>query len=323
MMSSSMLPTLPILWERGQCPLASLDTGGAMTADSALAAFRAVLDDHGAILLRGYGVASTDALSQAVAALDGKPMPYVEGNSPRKKLDAGGVYTSTEHPAEATISLHNELSYSASWPSRLYFCCVTPAQTGGHTLLAPSDAILRELDPRVRDAFESKGVLYIRNLHGGRGVQLGPSWQDTFETDDRASVEAYCTRQAIEYEWRDGDTLRLLARRPSTAVHAPSGRRVWFNQADQFHPSTNSADVYEALVDVFGDDPFSFPQHACFGDGTTISAEVLAHIREVTERHTLRFDWQRGDCLVIDNMLMSHGRSPYTGERKVLVAMSL
>ncbi len=316
-------PALPILWEKGRCPLSSLDGGDVPNSTSGLDAFRALLDGHGAVLLRGYDVASTAAMARAVAALGGKPMPYVEGNSPRTKLDAGEVYTSTEHPAEATISLHNELSYSASWPNRLYFCCVTPARTGGHTLLADSAEILDGLDAQVREEFESKGVLYIRNLHGGRGMQLGPSWQDTFETVERSAVETYCARQQIEFEWRADDTLRLIARRPASAVHAATGRRVWFNQADQFHPSTNGAEVHEALVDVFGDDPFAFPQHACFGDGSAIPDATLAHVREVVERHTLRFDWQRGDCLVIDNMLMSHGRSPFTGERKVLVSMSL
>ncbi|MBD5633245.1 MAG: TauD/TfdA family dioxygenase, partial [Candidatus Eremiobacteraeota bacterium] len=31
--------------------------------------------------------------------------------------------------------------------------------------------------------------------------------------------------------------------------------------------------------------------------------------------------WQRGDALWIDNMLACHGRSPFRGERRVLVAM--
>jgi alpha-ketoglutarate-dependent taurine dioxygenase len=319
----TLSPALPILWEHRTCPLPSLDATATAAFAAGLDTFQSLLSRHGAILLRGYDVASTQALAHAVAALGGKPMPYIEGNSPRTKLDAGGVYTSTEHPAEAFISLHNELSYSASWPNRLYFCCVTPAQTGGHTLLADSAAILNDLDASVRDAFETKGVLYIRNLHGGRGMQLGPSWQQTFETDDRADIERYCAQQHIDFEWRANDSLRLIAKRPATAIHPASQRHVWFNQADQFHPSTNSADVHEALVDVFGDDPIAFPQHACFGDHSAISDETLAHIREVTGRHTLRFDWQRGDCLVIDNMLMSHGRSPFTGERKVLVSMSL
>lgn len=314
------LSPLPLIWEKGHCPLASLvDDPGSSILDE----FVQTLQQVGAILLRGYDVTSVQKLARAVSALGGEPMPYVEGNSPRTKLDVEHVYTSTEHPAEAVISLHNELSYSATWPTRLYFCCVTPAMTGGHTLIADSAAILANLASDVREAFESKGVLYIRNLHGGKGLVLGPSWQNTFETSDRAAVETYCARQNIEFQWLANDALRLITRRPSTAVHPRTGRQVWFNQADQFHPSTNSADVYESLVEVFGDDPFAFPQHASFGDGSEISAEVLAHIRDITERHTVRFDWQRGDCLVIDNLLVSHGRSPFTGERKVLVAMSL
>ena len=32
--------------------------------------------------------------------------------------------------------------------------------------------------------------------------------------------------------------------------------------------------------------------------------------------------WERGDVAVIDNMLASHGRTPFDGERRVLVAMA-
>ena len=33
-------------------------------------------------------------------------------------------------------------------------------------------------------------------------------------------------------------------------------------------------------------------------------------------------DWRAGDLMVIDNMLLAHGRRPFTGPRRVLVAMS-
>jgi alpha-ketoglutarate-dependent taurine dioxygenase len=32
--------------------------------------------------------------------------------------------------------------------------------------------------------------------------------------------------------------------------------------------------------------------------------------------------WEKGDVLLLDNMLMSHGRSSFTGERKILVSMN-
>jgi hypothetical protein len=34
------------------------------------------------------------------------------------------------------------------------------------------------------------------------------------------------------------------------------------------------------------------------------------------------FPWQRGDILMLDNMLASHGREPFAGPRKVIVAMA-
>jgi hypothetical protein len=82
---------LPVLWEKDRCPLPSLQTPAGTLPAAALDAFATQLADSGALLLRGFEVASSEALADAVDALGGKPMPYVEGNSPRTKLDAGGV----------------------------------------------------------------------------------------------------------------------------------------------------------------------------------------------------------------------------------------
>jgi hypothetical protein len=35
----------------------------------------------------------------------------------------------------------------------------------------------------------------------------------------------------------------------------------------------------------------------------------------------MSFPWQAGSAVLIDNLLMAHGRNPYTGPRKILVAM--
>lgn len=35
----------------------------------------------------------------------------------------------------------------------------------------------------------------------------------------------------------------------------------------------------------------------------------------------MRFDWQRGDVVMLDNMLAAHARDPYEGPRKIVVAM--
>jgi alpha-ketoglutarate-dependent taurine dioxygenase len=48
----------------------------------------------------------------------------------------------------------------------------------------------------------------------------------------------------------------------------------------------------------------------------------MDEIRGAYDSETVKFDWQRGDLLLVDNMLVAHGREPFTGNRKVLVAMA-
>ena len=52
------------------------------------------------------------------------------------------MYTSTEYPADQSISLHNELSYAHRWPEKLFFFCQTEPQRGGETPLADSRRIV-------------------------------------------------------------------------------------------------------------------------------------------------------------------------------------
>jgi alpha-ketoglutarate-dependent taurine dioxygenase len=45
-------------------------------------------------------------------------------------------------------------------------------------------------------------------------------------------------------------------------------------------------------------------------------------IRAAIAAETRSFPWQTGDILLVDNMAVAHGRAPYEGERRVLVAMT-
>lgn len=275
---------------------------------------------HGAILFKGFEVDSTEKLQRCVDVLPGNSLNYIDGNSPRTKL-TNAVYTSTEHPPELFISLHSELSYTNAWPAQLYFCCEIAPGEGGSTLVADNRTILASLPDEIVETFKRKGVKYIRNLHNGSGVMIGGSWQKTFETDDRAEVEEHCRKGDIEYQWNSDGGLQLIQTRPAVVQHPTTNELVWFNQADQFHPSTNPPDVYEAIMEIFSD-PFDMPQSACFGDNSPIDNDMLDVIRKTTELHTIYFPWEVGDLLVIDNMLASHGRSPFSGDRRILVAMS-
>ena len=64
------------------------------------------------------------------------------------------------------------------------------------------------------------------------------------------------------------------------------------------------------------------PANTYYGDGSPIEPEVLDEIRDAYGSATVSSAWRRGDILLLDNMLTAHSRTPYVGERKILVGMS-
>lgn len=275
----------------------------------------------GAVLFSGFGIASAEAFSRCLGSLPIALQDYVDGNSPRRKIK-GRVYTASEYHAELPISLHNELSYAHEWPGRIYFCCVLPATSGGSTTLADGRKILGRLSPGLLATFRNKGVTYVRNLPSAAGHGFGKTWEDTFETTDRGSVERHCAAAEISCQWRADGSLQLVHTRPATTRHPKTGEEVWFNQAEQFHPSSNPPDIYEALSSLYEDTPFDMPHYACFGDGTPIPLDALAEIRSAMAANLVDVRWEKGDFLIVDNVLAAHGRAPFQGQREVLVSMS-
>lgn len=274
---------------------------------------RALLEAK-ALVFRGFGV-TTAELSEVMDALLPHRLAYVHGNSPRTKVGEN-VYTSTEYPAEYTISMHNEMSYSSAWPARLMFFCDREPATGGATPVVDGVTWLESLGDDVREAFAG-GVTYVQNLHGGAG--FGKSWQDTFETADRDEVERFLGAAGATWTWHD-DGLRVSNTRPATTRHPVTGAEVWFNQADQWHPAGLADDTAKALLQIMRED--QLPQYVTFADGSPIPAEYVRRILDNGLSHAVDVDWHDGDVLLIDNVLVGHGRRPYTGDRRILVAMS-
>ncbi|HEX6861363.1 MAG TPA: TauD/TfdA family dioxygenase, partial [Thermoanaerobaculia bacterium] len=279
------------------------------------AALDALLLRHGGVLFRGFRVGPVGEFEELVREMAGELMEYKYRSTPRSEV-SGRIYTSTEYPPDQWIPQHNEMSYSSEWPLRIAFFCVRAAERGGETPLSDSRLMYERLSPAVRDRFAALGVMYVRNYSPGLDVP----WQEVFGTSDRGAVEDFCRQSSIDFEWKEDGGLRTRQVCQGVVRHPVTGENLWFNQAHLFHVSSLDPAVRAALISERGEE--NLPRNTYFGDGSPIPDAVLDEIRAAFREEMRSFPWHNGDLVLLDNMLVAHGRAPFSGPRRVLVGMA-
>jgi len=268
----------------------------------------------GAILFRGFDVPSTAHFEQLCLCFC--PELYGEyGDLPRGSNIGGRIYESTPYPPDRPILMHNESSQMHCWPLKQWFFCLQPAQRGGETPIADCRRIYELLDPAIRERFARRGLMYVRNF----SRDLDVSWQGFFHTEDRAEVERYCHEASIQVEWRQDGGLRTRMINPAVARHPKSGEMVFFNQIQAHHVSCLDPETRESMLSLFRME--DLPRNVYYGDGSPIEDSLVDEIRTLYDEIAVGFAWQKGEILMVDNMLTSHSRNPYEGPRKIAVAM--
>jgi alpha-ketoglutarate-dependent taurine dioxygenase len=271
------------------------------------------LHRYGGILFRGFGLNDAQDF-ECVASAICRELYAEYGDLPREGV-AGKVYTSTPYPEDKSILYHNESSHLSQWPSKINFFCITPAREGGATPIVDCRKVYQALDPSIRQKFEEKGVTYVRNFSEGLDV----SWQRFFGTDDKAVVDESCRQAGMSCEWTGKDGLRIRQRCQAVLRHPLTGEMSFFNQVQLHHVHCLDGEVRQSLLSLFSRE--ELPRHVYYGDGTAIEDAVMDHVGEIYEQHAVRFAWQQGDMVCLDNMLTAHARDPYVGPRKIIVAL--
>ncbi len=316
MLSSS--PALPApVAERGRPAVLSAPPGGepARWAGTHRDALRAVVAEHGAVLVRGLGLRTADDVAATFRALSDALVEEREAFAPRE-VRAPGVHSATPWPANQPMCMHHELSYRLEVPGLLLFACLVAPAEGGATALADGSAVLAALPAELVDRFDREGWLLTRTYT----EDIGASWAEAFGTDDRGAVERYCRAEDIAVEWLPDGGLRTRQRRRAVVPHPVTGRRCWFNQVAFLNEWTLAPEVREYLVEEYGEDGLPFSTR--FGGGDPVGEDVVALLNEVYDAHTVREPWQAGDLLLVDNIRTAHAREPFSGPREVLVGLA-
>ena len=243
------------------------------------------------------------------------------------------------------VTQHCEMSFLPTAPRYLFFFCYVEPVDGGETPVCDFRKVYQQLDPKIRQEFEEKGVRLIRNYSGpdtkaGKDLFQLKKWDELFKTTDHAKVEEECKKNELTPTWLPDDKLRLVNERPSVQKHPDTGEMVWFNHLQVFHREAAAIEykhIFNRRKDFFSfrymvmlnaitffkrifKKPVDEAMHMVFADGTEIPKSYVEHVEQVIWNNLVANPWKLGDVLMIDNFSTSHGRLPYKGPRDILVA---
>jgi alpha-ketoglutarate-dependent taurine dioxygenase len=278
-------------------------------------ALRAVVAEHGSVLVRGLGLRDAAEITAVFRRLATTLMTEREAFAARQ-VYADGVYSSATWPANQPMCMHHELSYRLEVPSLLLFACLGAPTRGGATAVSDSPTVLDALPKDLTERFERDGWLLTRSYND----EIGASLAESFGTEDRDAIESYCRGNAIAFGWQPDGGLRTWQRRSAVVRHPVTGQRCFFNQIAFLNEWTIDPEVREYLVEVYGAD--GLPFNTRFGTGEPLTEEIVELINQVYEANTVREPWQAGDLMLVDNIGTAHSREAYEGPREILVGMA-
>jgi alpha-ketoglutarate-dependent taurine dioxygenase len=317
MSSSSAASLLDVERQPGKPPLMRV----AVTDDAPTWAaehregLRALVAEHGSVLVRGLGLRDAGEIGAVFARLANGLVTEREAFAPRQTY-ADGVYSSATWPANQPMCMHHELSYTLEFPGLMMFACLQPPTDGGATAVADSPTVLDALPTELTDRFEREGWLLTRSYND----EIGSSIAEAFGTDDPDAVASYCHANAIEFEWQADGGLRTEQRRSAVVRHPVTGQRCWFNQIAFLNEWTIAPEIREYLIEMYGED--GLPFNTRFGNGEPITEDVVMLLNRVYDANTVREPWQAGDLMLVDNIRTAHSREAFDGPREVLVGMA-
>jgi len=286
---------------------------------------RSHLSNKGALLFKGLsGVIKDNPDFSAMAAKQGEKFSYTAGFATREEFgDAPGVMAAADDPPEVTIEPHLEMSYNKEMPGKIMFYChhAPLPHEGGQTPICDMRKVYQDLTKHpILQPLLTEGLRYYRTLpsrHTSQGSLY--SWEKTFFTEDRNSVEITLTELGYDMEWTKEGSLRYSYLMSAVRPHPISGEQVWANQSSVSHGS-----YYLHLPTILYPDQEFAPSHTAHRDGTPFSREELAIIRRVQWEHSRAVVWEQGDLLVLDNHAVGHGRIGFhpDTDRKLVVAIA-
>jgi hypothetical protein len=196
--------------------------------------------------------------------------------------------------------------------------CLKKSQWGGETAICDNRDIHTKLDPAFVQKCEEKKIRYWNCLHSEDSEKnLYQSWQMRFRTEDKSEINEFLEIEKYSYIWEE-EILFYWKNLSPTVKHNISGEKLWFNQISALHAS------YYADMKCHENLKLPNKEHPChstYGDGEEFEKHEIEDHRRCIWESAVGFDWQNGDILFLDQMIVQHSRLSFEGDRKVGVSL--
>jgi len=276
--------------ETGTAPLAVVPGDGASLESADAAAVRPLIEEHGAVLLRGF-----DTTLEGFAALaEALCSTAVFNESPNRELLSQGVQIQSVDLGGDPFPLHPELAREPWRPDLAMFACLDPPSVGGQTNICDGIAIADNLPAGLRQDLEGKRLFYIRPA----SPEVLRYWLGTDRPDDGLLADPPA---ACPYWFRRSQ--RGILRGFTRPVLEPT----LFQQRPAFANFLLFARDYLRLTRI----PLL--------EGQPFDDETVDTIRAVARSLTYSHRWQQGDVVLLDNSRFMHGRKAIAdpGDRRI------
>ncbi|MNZ57331.1 Taurine catabolism dioxygenase TauD, TfdA family [compost metagenome] len=282
--------------------------------------------EQGAIVLRGFPLVTAEHFNSLVDLFPAYERGYVGGGSPRAVV-TGKVLEATQLAGSVKITQHSEMAYMRDYPPRIAFFGRLPAKTGGETTIASMREVTARLDPQLRSKLEQHGVRGVRNFAAPRTSSSvvrdnadNKGWDVVFGTDSRAEVEELCKQTGMEPVWNPDGSLTLIGYTDAFSRHPVTGelfyRSIIHTNYLTYENLPDGQDRKQALLRAG-----KLPTGYALGNGDELEREESRKLENIIEDAVVAWPWKAGDVMILDNLQVSHGRNPFTGERDTLVAL--
>ncbi|KAJ7117987.1 hypothetical protein C8R43DRAFT_901621 [Mycena crocata] len=302
-----------------------------------------LLQDHGAVLFRGFGSPSAQTFSTLVNAAErGRGnTPYEQvGLAGKRTIQAPEVFTANEGPETQRFFLHNEYARYTRFPGFIHFYCEIAPTVGGESPIGNSLEMFERIHAEIPEFVEEvqKRGLNMKQIYPAPYYNDGklPSKSNYFDykgvdtfgktlqsSDDeettRSKVEEQVRRLTDDFRWLDNGDLEVVQHVTAVRRVLPSGEPNWFNGLSGRH---GTATFMKALEPPYKGTDGKFYPPATYSDGVEIPRKYLDRVLEISRECELTFAWESGDILFVDNYRTMHGRAPWSnGPRRILVSM--